>query len=290
MERQQAGAIEVVALLAPGLLHGRTKLGKHVQELVLQRPEIREYRSEDGTLRCPRVCISAQEAPPLPGMEQLKTITWRVGLETTPHLMLCFTPQEFVREADNDGLASLLHRAERAAPGCRLHLLTYAADSSCQPLWQLAAHLAVWRPDVALYHPTSLGEAAECVYRVTRAVAETAYKQTGMHSFLSAQLLPAAMQGKRERLDRLLGRAERAVQYHGNEATLMRGLLALPGVSAEAAYAVARQYGSLQGLVEAAERDGAASTQAAVGGLPLPASTVVVGQAAAQRILRLAAG
>lgn len=67
-------------------------------ELVRQRPTITEGRLHDGpgggtegvTPYCPRIRLSAdQAASPLPGLEQHKTVTWRVNGRTTEHLMLC---------------------------------------------------------------------------------------------------------------------------------------------------------------------------------------------------------
>lgn len=105
-----------------------------------------------------------------------------------------------MRAFDADGLSTLMHAAEAAHPGYRLHFLTWDAISKCVPaaadaagsssrsmaaaegmrerLWQVVADLAVWRPDVAVCNATSVDEAAQHVWRVTRAVAEEGYKST----------------------------------------------------------------------------------------------------------------
>lgn len=62
----------------------------------------------------------------------------------------------------------------------------------------------------------------------------------------------ALAQDKRQRLEALL--TKYGIPRDGSQAALMRAQLAIPGVSAEAAYATAVQFGSLQGLLEAAER------------------------------------
>jgi hypothetical protein len=73
-----------------------------------------------------------------------------------------------------------------------------------------------------------------------------------VRSYLCALPKAAAAQEKSERLEKLLVRY--GVQRGGSAAALMRALLAMPGVSPEAAYAAAMQFESLQRLLEHAER------------------------------------
>ena len=73
-----------------------------------------------------------------------------------------------------------------------------------------------------------------------------------VRSYLCALPKTAAAQEKSERLEKLLARYR--VQRGGSQAALMRALLAVPGVSPEAAYAAAMQFESLQQLLEHAER------------------------------------
>ncbi|PRW33228.1 hypothetical protein C2E21_7755 [Chlorella sorokiniana] len=151
---------------------------------------------------------------------------------------------------------------------------------------QVAADLAVWRPDVVFHCAESINAAAEHVYRVTRAVAEAVYKRTTARSYVAVELQSKDNKKKREQLERLLTRFD--VPRDGSKAALMHMLLAAGG-SADEAYAVGCKFGSLQGLLEAVERDGASSTQAAMARLPLPASTRLVGQAAAEKVVQLVA-
>ncbi|KAI7841135.1 hypothetical protein COHA_005105 [Chlorella ohadii] len=199
--------------------------------------------------------------------------------------MICLAKDKFLRHVQRDSLASLLHAAELARPGCRLNLLTYNAMGD-EASRQVAADLAVWRPDVAFHCAESLDAAAEHVYRVTRAVAEADYKKTTARSFVAVELQSKEAQKKRVQLERLLGRFE--VPTDGSKAALMHMLLAA-GASAEEAYAVGSKYGSLLGLLEAVERNGASATKAEVAHLPRPASTALVGEAAAEKVVQLVA-
>lgn len=193
-----------------------------------QRPTFPEGRLEDGTPICPRIRLAVAEAPaPLPGLEQHRTVTWRVGGRDTEHVMLFLSvshltagssggadaaalanscwhtrssmpllpqPSEFQQHVQRDGLASLLHAAEAARPGCRLHLLTYRSQSTAmddQAVRQWAADLAVWRPDVALHCANDLDAAAQHVYRVTRAAAEADSKQTVSGGLCHGPSIPA---------------------------------------------------------------------------------------------------
>lgn len=90
---------------------------------------------------------------------------------------MCSQKDAFLQHVRRDGLASLLHAAEAALPGCRLHLLTYSAMGD-EAARRVAADLAVWRPDIAFHCAESMPAAAEHIYRATRAVAEANYKQT----------------------------------------------------------------------------------------------------------------
>ena len=61
----------------------------YAAELVRQRPTYPQAHLEDGTPTCPRIRLAASEAPaPLPGLEQHKTVTWRVDGRDTEHVLL----------------------------------------------------------------------------------------------------------------------------------------------------------------------------------------------------------
>lgn len=93
-------------------------------------------------------------------------------------------------KAADDGFSGVLHAAETACPGHTIHLLSYSVNSACKPqaaagdegedasklmqqrLWQLAADLVAWRPDVQLHAAKDLEGAAQHVMRLSRAVAE----------------------------------------------------------------------------------------------------------------------
>ncbi len=59
-------------------------------ELIRRRPTFQQNHLEDGTPCCPRIQLSAEQAAaPLPGLEQHKTVTWRVNGRDVEHLMIC---------------------------------------------------------------------------------------------------------------------------------------------------------------------------------------------------------
>lgn len=140
------------------------------------------------------------------GVRHAKLIRWRVNGALAPHVLLWFTPKRLVQAADADGLAAVLHAAETGCPGAPLILLTHSVNSECkraaaaaaaaggdasaaaaaaaaaaglhsneaehmqQRLRELAAELAVWRPDVIFHNASSSKDAAEHVWRLSRAV------------------------------------------------------------------------------------------------------------------------
>jgi len=73
-----------------------------------------------------------------------------------------------------------------------------------------------------------------------------------VHSYLSVLLQTPAAKKNLQALETLLVR--HAVLRNGSQAAFMRALLAMPGVSPDAAYAIALEFPSLQSVLEAVER------------------------------------
>lgn len=90
--RQGGGRVRIATgspQLEPLCLPWLVALTATAAELVRQRPTFTEGRLEDGTPTCPRIRLAVAEAPAsLPGLEQHKTVTWRVGGRDTEHVML----------------------------------------------------------------------------------------------------------------------------------------------------------------------------------------------------------